>query len=94
MVCGGDPTFSPSTTAPRRRVGQRTPLPARCGLASTSLAPWGTNYEANLGVIAGDIYYMGGADKNTLNAATADSHVYKSNVSSAQRGHIADSAVD
>ena len=87
VVCGGDPTFSPSTTRPADVWVSDTT--GTVWTRVNSSAPWGTNYEANLGVIAGDIYYMGG-QTDTLNAATANSHVYKSSDLGATWTQLAD----
>lgn len=75
VICGGDPTFDPSHSAPAEVwVSDST---GAVWTRVNAAAPWGTNYEANLGVIGNDIYYMGG-QADTLSAVTAVKHVYKS----------------
>lgn len=87
VLCGGDPTFSPSTNAPADVwVSDDT---GAVWTRVNAAAPWGTNYEANLGVIGDDIYYMGG-QTDTLDAGTANSHVYRSSDLGATWTQLAD----
>lgn len=75
VICGADPSFAPAGTADDVWVSDDT-----TGLVWTQVndsAPWGTNYEANLGVIGDTIYYMGGQTA-TLDSSTRVKHVYKS----------------
>lgn len=74
VICGSDPSFSTAAQAKEVWVSDST------GAVWTRVnadAPWGTNYEANLGVIGNDIYYMGGQTA-TLDSSTRVKHVYKS----------------